>query len=153
LIRCLQHWHLVSLVKLTFNPYSWKWFGQQLITCQQLTQILAWLGVCNIGLKAKSHWNFLWLAVSKYWLGIDTVLVVQGLYCFSSQGLILAFLLVVNNWSVIISSIPQLSVIMNWSVVSSSIPLLSVSMNWSVVSSTVSISTSVIYFEFELICL
>jgi hypothetical protein len=24
-------------------------------------------------LKAKSHWNFLWLAVSKYWLGIDTI--------------------------------------------------------------------------------
>jgi hypothetical protein len=78
LIRCLQHWHLISLVKLTFNPYSWKWFGQQLITCQQLTQILAWLGVCNIGtwsaLKAKSHWNFLWLAVSKYWLALTQFL-------------------------------------------------------------------------------
>jgi hypothetical protein len=23
-------------------------------------------------LKAKSHWDFLWLIVSKYWLGIDT---------------------------------------------------------------------------------
>jgi hypothetical protein len=53
-------------------------------------------------LKVKSHWDFLWLVVSKYWLGIDTVLYCTGILllqlfrvCFEDLiwDLILAFLL------------------------------------------------------------
>jgi hypothetical protein len=72
LIIYLQHWYLISLVKLTFNPCSWKWFGQQLITCQQLTQI--WLNQVFVTVAPNQPWKQNHIEIFCDWLYQNTVL-------------------------------------------------------------------------------
>jgi hypothetical protein len=56
-------------------------------------------------LKAKSHWDFLWLAVSKYWLGIDTILCYTGIVLLQLLG----FALRINFQGLILTSLMSIT--------------------------------------------